>query len=277
MEILSTEKEKKKINLSFLKKARMAFAFVLWLLAMVLLVALFVMKKDQLKKNLEEAQVKERLFGKNEPLPIKTESEAAPIFSNTKQAQLDQSEAQLDQSEAQLNQSEAEPNLSDSLSQEAITDEITTENTEESEAAKVLLVDMAVYFATIDENGNVEITSVTRQIEKSDSPMMSALNAVISGVTAEEAERGLQSLIPEGSELLGATVADGVATLNFNDAFEYNNFGFQGSFYQLMQIVYTATEFPTVDSVQILINGEKQEYLGSEGVFIGSPLDRKSF
>ena len=270
MEILSTEKEKKKINLSFLKKARMAFAFVLWLLAMVLLVALFVMKKDQLKQNLEEAQVKERLFGKNEPLPIKTESEAAPIFSNTKQAQ-------LDQSEAQLNQSEAEPNLSDSLSQEAITDEITTENTEESEAAKVLLVDMAVYFATIDENGNVEITSVTRQIEKSDSPMMSALNAVISGVTAEEAERGLQSLIPEGSELLGATVADGVATLNFNDAFEYNNFGFQGSFYQLMQIVYTATEFPTVDSVQILINGEKQEYLGSEGVFIGSPLDRKSF
>ena len=274
MEILSTEKEKKKINLSFLKKARMAFAFVLWLLAMVLLVALFVMKKDQLKQNLEEAQVKERLFGKNEPLPIKTESEAAPIFSNTKQAQ-------LDQSEAQLNQSEAEPNLSDSLSQEAITDEI-SENTEqalteESEAAKVILVDMAVYFATIDENGNVEITSVTRQIEKSDSPMMSALNAVISGVTEEEAERGLQSLIPEGSELLGATVADGVATLNFNDAFEYNNFGFQGSFYQLMQIVYTATEFPTVDSVQILINGEKQEYLGSEGVFIGSPLDRKSF
>ena len=265
MEILSTEKEKKKINLSFLKKARMAFAFVLWLLAMVLLVALFVMKKDQLKKNLEEAQVKERLFGKNEPLPIKTESEAAPIFSNTKQAQ--------------LNQSETEPNLSDSqpLSQEAITAEITTENTEESEAAKVPLVDMAVYFATIDENGNVEITSVTRQIEKSDSPMMSALNAVISGVTEEEAERGLQSLIPEGSELLGATVADGVATLNFNDAFEYNNFGFQGSFYQLMQIVYTATEFPTVDSVQILINGEKQEYLGSEGVFIGSPLDRKSF
>ena len=267
MEILSTEKEKKKINLSFLKKARMAFAFVLWLLAMVLLVALFVMKKDQLKQNLEEAQVKERLFGKNEPLPIKTESEAAPIFSNTKQAQLNQSEAQLDLSEAQP------------LSQEAITDEKNTEQalTEESEATKVPLVDMAVYFATIDENGNVEITSVTRQIEKSDSPMMSALNAVISGVTAEEAERGLQSLIPEGSELLGATVADGVATLNFNDAFEYNNFGFQGSFYQLMQIVYTATEFPTVDKVQILINGEKQEYLGSEGVFIGSPLDRKSF
>ena len=136
---------------------------------------------------------------------------------------------------------------------------------------------MSVYFATIDENGNVEITQVTRQIEKSDSPMMSALNAVIAGVTEEEAENGLQSLIPEGSELLGATVADGVATLNFNDAFEYNNFGFQGSFYQLMQIVYTATVFPTVDSVQILINGEKQEYLGSEGVFIGSPLDRKSF
>lgn len=271
MEILSTEKEKKKINLSFLKKARMAFAFVLWLLAMVLLVALFVMKKDQLKQNLEEAQVKERLFGKNEPLPIKTESEVAPIFSNTKQAQSDLSQAQLDSTQTQSDLSQTQ-----SLSQELTTGEI-SENTEQSEAIEVLLVDMAVYFATIDENGNVEITSVTRQIEKSDSPMMAALNAVISGVTQEEAERGLQSLIPEGSELLGATVANGIATLNFNDAFEYNNFGFQGSFYQLMQIVYTATAFPTVDSVQILINGEKQEYLGSEGVFIGTPLDRKSF
>jgi spore germination protein GerM len=44
-----------------------------------------------------------------------------------------------------------------------------------------------------------------------------------------------------------------------------------------MQVVYTATAFSTVDSVQILIDGEKKEYLGSEGVWIGSPLARSSF
>ena len=44
-----------------------------------------------------------------------------------------------------------------------------------------------------------------------------------------------------------------------------------------MQIVYTATEFSTVKSVQFLIDGQKKEYLGSEGVWIGSPLSRTSF
>ena len=43
-----------------------------------------------------------------------------------------------------------------------------------------------------------------------------------------------------------------------------------------MQIVYTATEYSTVNSVQILIDGQKKEYL-SEGVWIGSPLSRSSF
>ena len=44
-----------------------------------------------------------------------------------------------------------------------------------------------------------------------------------------------------------------------------------------MQIVYTSTEFSTVDSVQFLIDGNKKDYLGSEGQWIGSPLSRASF
>nr|WP_257225304.1 GerMN domain-containing protein [Treponema parvum] len=51
----------------------------------------------------------------------------------------------------------------------------------------------------------------------------------------------------------------------------------EGYLGQLMQIVYTATSFSTVDSVQFLIEGQKKDYLGSEGVWIGSPLARSSF
>ena len=85
------------------------------------------------------------------------------------------------------------------------------------------------------------------------------------------------SLIPSGSKLIGASVKDGVATLNFNENFEFNTYGVEGSIGQLMQIVYTATEFSTVKSVQFLIEGEKKEYLGSEGQWIGTPLARSSF
>jgi spore germination protein GerM len=85
------------------------------------------------------------------------------------------------------------------------------------------------------------------------------------------------SLIPKGTKLLGVTVKDGVALLNFSEDFEYNTYGVEGYLGQLMQIVYTATSFSTVSSVQFLLEGQKKEYLGSEGVWIGSPLARSTF
>ena len=99
----------------------------------------------------------------------------------------------------------------------------------------------------------------------------------MSGPTADEAEKGYMSLIPEGTKLLGARVANKTATLNFSENFSFNRYGVQGYLGQLMQIVYTATSFSTIDNVQFLIEGQKLEYLGGEGVWIGSPLSRISF
>ena len=65
--------------------------------------------------------------------------------------------------------------------------------------------------------------------------------------------------------------------LNFNENFEFNSVGVEGCITQLMQIVYTATDFSTVKSVQFLVEGEKKEYLGTEGQWIGSPLSRNNF
>ena len=85
------------------------------------------------------------------------------------------------------------------------------------------------------------------------------------------------SLIPEGTKLLGAKVQNGIAYLDFSENFEFNSYGVEGYNGQLMQIVYTATNFSTVKSVQFLIEGKKKEYLGSEGQWIGSPLSRSAF
>ena len=65
--------------------------------------------------------------------------------------------------------------------------------------------------------------------------------------------------------------------LNFSGEFEFNQYGIEGTRGQLQQIVFTATAFPTVESVQFLVDGEKRDYLGSEGVWIGSPLSRNNF
>ena len=113
---------------------------------------------------------------------------------------------------------------------------------------------------------------------KTDSPLTSAIKEVIAGPDSTKSEeRNCISLIPDGTKLLGARVSDGVAYLDFNENFEINTYGIEGYNGQLMQLVYTATSFSTVTSVQFLIEGKKKEYLGSEGQWIGSPLSRNSF
>lgn len=136
---------------------------------------------------------------------------------------------------------------------------------------------LKLYFMTINSNGSVSRKEVVREMKKSDSPLMDAVNALISGPVDSEEKSGCRSLVSDGTRLIGASVRNGTATLNFSGDFEFNRYGIEGLRGQLQQIVFTATAFPTVENVQFLVDGEKREYLGSEGVWIGTPLNRNSF
>lgn len=142
--------------------------------------------------------------------------------------------------------------------------------------APVKTMNLKLYFMTINSNGSVARKEVTRSMKKSDSPLVDAINALISGPDAAEEKTGCRTLISNGTRLMGASVSNGTATLNFSGEFEFNQYGIEGLRGQLQQIVYTATAFPTVQSVQFLVDGEKKEYLGQEGVWIGTPLSRMS-
>lgn len=133
-------------------------------------------------------------------------------------------------------------------------------------------------FVMIDGDGAVLRKMIKRTAPKSDSPLTTAINLLLEGPDVRNKhEAECRSLIPEGSKLLSARVSDGVAYLNFNEDFEFNPFGVEGAIHQLEQVVYTATAFSTVNSVQFLIEGQKREYLGSEGQWIGTPLSRANF
>ena len=134
-----------------------------------------------------------------------------------------------------------------------------------------------LYFVSIDSDGAVLRQEVVKDIPKSDSPLADALHALFAGPSASEAEQGLISLIPPGTRLLSAVVKNGVATLNLSEDFRFNRYGIEGYIGQLSQVVFTATTFPTVTAVQFLLDGQRREYLGAEGVWIGTPLGRKDF
>ena len=131
-----------------------------------------------------------------------------------------------------------------------------------------------ICFVVIDADGTVNYKTVSRSVTKTDSPLTTALNVLLEGPSVSE--KNCTTLIPKGTKLLSASVKNDVAFLNFNDAVEVNPDGIEGYVAQLKQIIITATEFKTVNSVQFLINGQKKEYLGSDGVYIGAPLSRTS-
>ncbi len=134
-----------------------------------------------------------------------------------------------------------------------------------------------LYFLRIRDNGEVILETQSRGIRFVDSPLTATLQALIAGPVDQEASQGFLSFIPRNSQLISASIRNGVAFLNFNEDFRFNDYGAEGQRAQLKQIIYTATEFPTVEQVQFLIEGQVVNYLGGDGVFVGAPLQRGSF
>jgi hypothetical protein len=130
-----------------------------------------------------------------------------------------------------------------------------------------------LYFTRIDKDGSILRTKAARTIPVSDSPMVDALKMLIQGPSAEEQRQGLVTLIPQGTRILTARVQGNTAYISFSEEFQYNIYGVEGYAAQIRQVVWTATEFPGVKDVQILIEGRRVDYLG-EGIWIGSPVSR---
>ena len=119
--------------------------------------------------------------------------------------------------------------------------------------------------------------SVIRPIPASDSPLHDTLEALLKGPTSQELNGGLLSMIPTEAKLRTVTVSGETAVVDFNESFRFNTQGVEALNAQLRQVVYAATEFPSVKDVQVLIEGKKVRSLGTEGVRIDTPLSRSSF
>jgi germination protein M len=113
---------------------------------------------------------------------------------------------------------------------------------------------------------------VQRDIPQSDWPLRDALESLLSGPDEKDRAKGLVTGIPPETRLRSVSVKDGVATIDLSESFRFTASGVEGLTAELRQVVATATEFPTVQKVQILIEGKKVQYLGTEGIRIDEPL-----
>lgn len=134
-----------------------------------------------------------------------------------------------------------------------------------------------LFFIKVTDDGEITLKSVLKSVYTGKTPLGKSLEQLLKGPDTQEINRGLLTLIPEGAQILSLSIKDGIAYINFNELFRFNSLGVEGYMAQIKQIVYTATEFESVTSVQFTIDGAEQEYLGPEGVYIGRPISREDF
>ena len=103
-----------------------------------------------------------------------------------------------------------------------------------------------------------------------------ALENLFSGPNSAEREAFIGTEVPEGTELLGLDIDDGVATVDLSDEFADSGGSLEETV-RLAQVVYTITQFDTVRSVRFRIEGEPVETFGSHGIVLDRPQTRKGY
>ena len=132
-----------------------------------------------------------------------------------------------------------------------------------------------VYFLMEDNGTEVRpgpyLVPVARTLDAG-LPATTAMQALLEGPTRGERNNGISSAIPRGTKLLGISISGGVATVNLSGKFD-NGGGSYSMQARLAQVVWTLTQFSTVDSVKFKINGTSTTVFGGEGVTVKNPSE----
>jgi germination protein M len=120
------------------------------------------------------------------------------------------------------------------------------------------------------------IGTAHRSVPKTAGVATAAMTALLDGPNATEKAAGLKTIIPTGTKLNGVTISNGIATVDLSSAFESGG-GTLSMTARLAQVVYTLTQFPTVNGVNFKIDGKKVTVFGGEGIMLDHPQKRADY
>jgi spore germination protein GerM len=119
-------------------------------------------------------------------------------------------------------------------------------------------------------------TSIARAVPATTDVAANAIRALIAGPTAAETDAGLSSAVPSDTLLLGIAIHDGLATIDLSREFEAGGGTFSMTA-RLGQVVYTLSQFPTIDRVEFRLDGEPVTVFSSEGLLLEEPVSRTDY
>jgi len=131
-----------------------------------------------------------------------------------------------------------------------------------------------LFFLRLTPEGRLDPASFVRELPAGMTPLTATIQALLLGPTLQDKAQGAITMIPAGTKLLSVRLKDHVALLSFSNEFEHNTSGVEGLAGELRQVVWTATQFSTVDAVQFLIDGQFRDSLADGAIPTSRPLNR---
>lgn len=133
--------------------------------------------------------------------------------------------------------------------------------------SKAQLVNIKVYYP--DENAT-GLVAVEKSIKDTDNRYQAAVEALMAGTE----KKGLANVFPKKAKLLQVTVSGKVAKVDFSRELQKNFVGGSTGEEMLVgSVVNTLTEFPEIQKVQILVDGQEVETLSGH-MDLSQPLPR---
>ena len=165
---------------------------------------------------------------------------------------------------------------------EATNTTVVATTTTTSAAPPVETMGVKVYFML--EGGGTDyrpgpfLVPVYREIPYTQQVATAAVRLLIEGPTTDEQASvpALSSAVPTDTILLGITIDDGLATVDLSREFEAGGGTFSMAA-RLAQVVFTVTQFPTVQEVEFHLDGQPVTIFSSEGIIMDHPVGRDGF
>ncbi|HCX62103.1 MAG TPA: hypothetical protein DHU59_06665, partial [Clostridiales bacterium] len=158
--------------------------------------------------------------------------------------------------------------VANTIGEEIVEEPVIETVTVDPEQAKV--TDILAYFE--DENGFV--VPVNTKIDWEEGIAKATLRSMVAGSETEKklAGSGLHGVLPEGTEIRGMAIQDGLCRVDFTKNI-LNTSSYEQEENMISAITYTLTEFPTIDKVELLVEGQALASL-SKGYAINTAFER---
>jgi hypothetical protein len=105
-----------------------------------------------------------------------------------------------------------------------------------------------------------------------------AMRELLDGPNDIEDDAGLTTAIPEKTDLLGIDLDSETKVATVDLSSEFGSGGGSLSMQaRVAQVVFTLTQFPTIEAVSFMLDGTPIDTLGGEGLMLDQPLGRADF